>query len=205
MGMGLRYPRPAHNSARRWQARLPSRKPVPSDVMTGHGSAASPGPARPGPARPGPARKEGIRRGGTRAMIANWPLIGRQEELSLIERTLSDGQFRGLLLAGAPGGGQDPGWLAKRSPPRRPRGVSRSGLPPLGRWPRSRSVLWRSAEDCEHPVEPIGPHAAMVAPFVAVGIDGVRSGRLVSIPNPSSAGSDLGILHSFRSETLLLS
>ena len=35
-------------------------------------------------------------------MIANWPLIGRQEELSLIERTLSDDQFRGLLLAGAP-------------------------------------------------------------------------------------------------------
>lgn len=58
---------------------------------------------------------------------------------------------------------------------------------------------------CEHPVEPIGPHAAMVAPFVAVGIDGARSGRLVSIPNPSPAGSDLGILRSFRSETLLLS
>jgi replication-associated recombination protein RarA len=39
-------------------------------------------------------------------MIANWPLIGRREELSLIERTLSDGQFRGLLLAGAPGVGK---------------------------------------------------------------------------------------------------
>src|SRR6185437_3967122 len=48
----------------------------------------------------------GYRRGGTRAMIANWPLIGRREELSLIERTLSDGQFRGLLLAGAPGVGK---------------------------------------------------------------------------------------------------
>jgi hypothetical protein len=35
-------------------------------------------------------------------MIANWPLIGRREKLSLIERTLSDGQFRELLLAGAP-------------------------------------------------------------------------------------------------------
>ena len=39
-------------------------------------------------------------------MIANWPLIGRREELALIERTLSDGQFRGLLLAGAPGVGK---------------------------------------------------------------------------------------------------
>jgi DNA-binding CsgD family transcriptional regulator len=39
-------------------------------------------------------------------MIPNWPLIGRREELSLIERTLSDGQFRGLLLAGAPGVGK---------------------------------------------------------------------------------------------------
>jgi type II secretory pathway predicted ATPase ExeA len=39
-------------------------------------------------------------------MIANWPLIGRREELSLIERTLSDGQFRGLLLAGAPAVGK---------------------------------------------------------------------------------------------------
>ena len=39
-------------------------------------------------------------------MIANWPLIGRREELSLIGRTLSDGQFRGLLLAGAPGVGK---------------------------------------------------------------------------------------------------
>ena len=39
-------------------------------------------------------------------MIANWPLIGRREELSLIKRTLSDGQFRGLLLAGAPGVGK---------------------------------------------------------------------------------------------------
>ena len=39
-------------------------------------------------------------------MIANWPLIGRREELSIIERTLSDGQFRGLLLAGAPGVGK---------------------------------------------------------------------------------------------------
>jgi len=39
-------------------------------------------------------------------MIANWPLIGRREELSLIERALSNGQFHGLLLAGAPGVGK---------------------------------------------------------------------------------------------------
>jgi hypothetical protein len=39
-------------------------------------------------------------------VIANWPLIGRREELSFIKRTLSDGQFRGLLLAGAPGVGK---------------------------------------------------------------------------------------------------
>jgi len=39
-------------------------------------------------------------------VIANWPLIERREELSLIERTLSDGQFRRLLLAGAPGMGK---------------------------------------------------------------------------------------------------
>jgi len=63
-------------------------------------------------------------------MIANWPLIGRREELSLIERTLSDGQFRGLLLAGAPGMGKTRSWLAKRSPPRRQRGVHEPGQAP---------------------------------------------------------------------------
>ncbi|MGH3784037.1 MAG: LuxR C-terminal-related transcriptional regulator [Pseudonocardiaceae bacterium] len=41
-----------------------------------------------------------------RAMVANWPLIGRREELSIIDRTLGDRQFRGLLLAGAPGVGK---------------------------------------------------------------------------------------------------
>ena len=39
-------------------------------------------------------------------MVANWPLIGRREELSIIERTLGDAQYRGLLLAGAPGVGK---------------------------------------------------------------------------------------------------
>jgi hypothetical protein len=39
-------------------------------------------------------------------MVANWPLIGRREELSIIDRTLGDGQFHGLLLAGAPGVGK---------------------------------------------------------------------------------------------------
>ena len=39
-------------------------------------------------------------------MVANWPLIGRREELSVIERTLGDGHYRGLLLAGAPGVGK---------------------------------------------------------------------------------------------------
>ena len=39
-------------------------------------------------------------------MVANWPLIGRREELLIIDRTLGDGQFSGLLLAGAPGVGK---------------------------------------------------------------------------------------------------
>ncbi len=39
-------------------------------------------------------------------MITNWPLIGRREELSIIEHALGDGRYRGLLLAGAPGVGK---------------------------------------------------------------------------------------------------
>ena len=39
-------------------------------------------------------------------MVAHWPLIGRREELSIIERTLGEDQYRGLLLAGAPGVGK---------------------------------------------------------------------------------------------------
>src|SRR4051812_35093560 len=39
-------------------------------------------------------------------MVANWPLIGRREELSLIEHALRDNQYRGLLLAGAQGVGK---------------------------------------------------------------------------------------------------
>lgn len=39
-------------------------------------------------------------------MVAPWPLTGRREELSVIEQTLADGQYRGLLLAGAPGVGK---------------------------------------------------------------------------------------------------
>jgi DNA-binding CsgD family transcriptional regulator len=39
-------------------------------------------------------------------MVAHWPLIGRREELSIIERTLGEDQCRGLLLAGAPGVGK---------------------------------------------------------------------------------------------------
>ena len=39
-------------------------------------------------------------------MVADWPLVGRREELSIIEHTLSDRQYRGLLLAGAPGVGK---------------------------------------------------------------------------------------------------
>jgi hypothetical protein len=39
-------------------------------------------------------------------MLANWPLIGRREELSIFDRILGDGQFRGVLLAGAPGVGK---------------------------------------------------------------------------------------------------
>jgi len=43
---------------------------------------------------------------GARAMVTNWPLIGRREELSIINRALGEGQFRGLLLAGTPGVGK---------------------------------------------------------------------------------------------------
>ena len=39
-------------------------------------------------------------------MGADWPLIGRREELLTIECTLGDGQFRGAVLAGAPGVGK---------------------------------------------------------------------------------------------------
>jgi DNA-binding CsgD family transcriptional regulator len=39
-------------------------------------------------------------------MVVHWPLVGRREELSIIERTLGDEQYRGLLLAGAPGVGK---------------------------------------------------------------------------------------------------
>ena len=39
-------------------------------------------------------------------MVTSWPLIGRQEELSVIEHALEDGQYRGLLLAGASGVGK---------------------------------------------------------------------------------------------------
>lgn len=39
-------------------------------------------------------------------MVANWPLIGRREELSIIDRALGEDQFRGLLLAGTPGVGK---------------------------------------------------------------------------------------------------
>ena len=39
-------------------------------------------------------------------MVAHWPLTGRREELSIIERTLGEDQYRGLLLAGAPGVGK---------------------------------------------------------------------------------------------------
>ena len=44
--------------------------------------------------------------GGARAIVTNWPLIGRQEELSVVEHALDDGQYRGLLLAGASGVGK---------------------------------------------------------------------------------------------------
>jgi DNA-binding CsgD family transcriptional regulator len=39
-------------------------------------------------------------------MVAHWPLIGRREELSIIDRTLGEGQYCGLLLAGSPGVGK---------------------------------------------------------------------------------------------------
>ncbi|HEX5347649.1 MAG TPA: AAA family ATPase, partial [Pseudonocardiaceae bacterium] len=37
---------------------------------------------------------------------SDWPLIGRREELSIIDRTLGGGRHRGLLLAGTPGVGK---------------------------------------------------------------------------------------------------
>ena len=39
-------------------------------------------------------------------MVASWPLVGRREELTIIDRTLSEGKFRGSLLAGEPGVGK---------------------------------------------------------------------------------------------------
>lgn len=39
-------------------------------------------------------------------MVAHWPLIGRREELSVIECALGEDQCRGLVLAGAPGVGK---------------------------------------------------------------------------------------------------
>lgn len=45
-------------------------------------------------------------RGGARATVASWPLIGRREELSIIQHALGDDQCRGLLLAGASGVGK---------------------------------------------------------------------------------------------------
>ncbi|MGH3829183.1 MAG: AAA family ATPase [Pseudonocardiaceae bacterium] len=41
-----------------------------------------------------------------KAVTADWPLIGRREELLIIDRAFDDGQLRGLLLAGAPGVGK---------------------------------------------------------------------------------------------------
>lgn len=51
---------------------------------------------------------------------------------------------------------------------------------------------------CEYPTAPA------TSPTIGVGIDGVRGGRLVRIPNQSPAGSDLGILQSVRNETIIL-
>jgi DNA-binding CsgD family transcriptional regulator len=45
-------------------------------------------------------------RGKARAVVANWPLIGRLEELSIINGILRGDQFRGVLLAGTPGVGK---------------------------------------------------------------------------------------------------
>ena len=39
-------------------------------------------------------------------MVVYWPLTGRREELSIIERALREDQCRGLVLAGAPGVGK---------------------------------------------------------------------------------------------------
>ena len=76
-------------------------------------------------------------------MVAHWPLIGRREELSIIERILGEASAAGCCWPGRRGWAR-PGWPAKRSPPPRRRDARRGGRPLPGRWPRSRSVPWRT-------------------------------------------------------------
>lgn len=64
----------------------------------------------------------------------------------------------------------------------------------LRRFTEGTQVLY--SDWCYSRVDPI--------PHIDAGIAGLRSGRLVFNPYQSPSGSDLGILHSFRDETLLL-
>ena len=106
-------------------------------------------------------------------MIPNWPLIGRREELSLIERTLSDGQFRGLLLAGAPGVGKTrlarealtaaeaAGRFTRRA------AASRAG-------PRFRSVRWRTCCHSPGTIQPICRFLQQAGKWMAAQAGGPR-------------------------------
>lgn len=57
---------------------------------------------------------------------------------------------------------------------------------------------------CEYPREPANPAEPRVVPFINVGIASIRGQQLVPIPDQSTVRSDLGILYSYRNETLVL-
>ncbi|MGH3771349.1 MAG: AAA family ATPase [Pseudonocardiaceae bacterium] len=97
------------------------------------------------------------------ARDADWPLIGRREELSIIDRAVGDGQLRGLLLAGAPGVGKtrlarealaaaaargcSTGWAAaSRAVAAIPFGAMAHLLPTAGDNPSHLQVLQRTGE-----------------------------------------------------------
>jgi hypothetical protein len=62
----------------------------------------------------------------------------------------------------------------------------------------TRGAMVVYSDYCEYPT------ASATAPYIHVGIAGVRGGKLVSIPDQSPVGSDLGILQSVRTEMIIL-
>ena len=114
-------------------------------------------------------------------MIANWPLIGRPEELALIERTLSDGQFRGLLLAGAPGVGKTR--LARSVVATLPTGEPAPG--PV-------TALWKDgvAERLEIQALARAEVAELIETGLGAPVDGLTRARLWQL---SHGNADLGV------------